>query len=1012
MKSTPSYLLTFAALSSLSSLSYAAEPISEPILNANIPAESVEQFPERMPDGRVMVVARLKTDPVSGSKEAVASEQEAFLARALNIPNTELIGRTQHVLNAVFIAVPEENYEELTRDPGVSHVVPVANYEIDLSETVPYIGASAVQSLGINGEGITVAVLDTGVDYLHAALGGSGSVEEFEANNPSVVEPDTFPTAKVIGGYDFVGPEWPEGPIAFDADPLDLDGHGTHVADIIAGENGVAPGASIYALQVCSSVTPSCEGAALILAMDFAADPNGDGDTSDHVDIINMSLGSNYGQPFDDDLSAAVENATRLGILTIASAGNGGDNPFIVGTPSAATSALSVAQTQVPSALQDLMVITAPEAAAGEYVAVRQAWSGPLTEAISGPIQYADGAGGNLNGCEPFEEGSLTGKIVMIDRGDCAFSDKTRNIEVAGGILAVIGLVAPGAPFGGSFAGGDPITIPSFMIFQADADYIRAGGAEVSFDPETALPLVGSMVSSSSRGPRVDNLLKPEIGAPGASISAQAGTGTGTSPFGGTSGAAPMVSGAAALLLSANPALEPWQVKAKLMNYADTQVAQDYTGVLASVSRIGAGEVNVNTAHAGTSLVYDPDTYQSKIEYGYVPVQRFKSISKVLVVQNDSPNAKHYDISTNFRFAEDEATGALSFFYPHGVVVPGNSSKEVHILAHVHAENLPNNQMNSGIGGNNPDNLTTNEFDGYVVFESSDDEVISVPWHMLPRKSARVLASNNLYFGGSDTAQAPLINVGGGTANIDVFSLLAVSESLPPAAPGEEVPVIDLKAVGIRTTQVPEGVCSENPSFTIELAFHLWQPNALLVPVTQRATFDFDQDGEIDYTFVNADLNRLTGAEGNSGQSLGLVIDAEGAGSAQFYATHATNSANTIITACAEQFGLTAEDFGTKEVSVSFSTSSAYFAPSLIIDQTAPVSLVLGADRYSAEVEDLEGFASTKMTVTDNNTNGPDLGILVLTNGDRGPENRGGATPGSEGLIMSPYGSSPFASNP
>ena len=155
----------------------------------------------------------------------------------------------------------------------------------------------------------------------------------------------------MVGGYDFVGSVWPNGPEAPDADPLDdgpASGHGTHVADIIAGATGVAPGASLYAVKVCSSVSTSCSGIALIQGMDFAVDPNGDGKTKDHVDIVNMSLGSTYGQPFDDDLSLAVDNATALGVLTVASAGNSADKPYITGTPSAAPTALSVAQTAVP----------------------------------------------------------------------------------------------------------------------------------------------------------------------------------------------------------------------------------------------------------------------------------------------------------------------------------------------------------------------------------------------------------------------------------------------------------------------------------------------------------------------------------------------------------------------------------------------------------------------------------------------------------------------------------------
>ena len=125
-----------------------------------------------------------------------------------------------------------------------------------------------------------------------------------------------FPSAKVIGGYDFVGESWPNtARCSPDPDPIGapdattFGGHGTHVADIIGGKRGVAPGAKFYAVKACSAPATSCSGIALLPGMDFALDPNGDGRISDHVDIINMSLGSPYGQPFDDDLSAAVDNA-------------------------------------------------------------------------------------------------------------------------------------------------------------------------------------------------------------------------------------------------------------------------------------------------------------------------------------------------------------------------------------------------------------------------------------------------------------------------------------------------------------------------------------------------------------------------------------------------------------------------------------------------------------------------------------------------------------------------------
>ena len=202
------------------------------------------------------------------------------------------------MLNAVFVEVDAAVLTDLAQDPAVVRIAPVKDYELDLFETVPYIGASAVQAAGFDGAGVRVAVLDSGIDYYHAALGGSGDPAEYAADDPTIIEPGTFPTAKVVGGYDFVGSNWfgSGGPSEVpDPDPLDDGpgaGHGTHVGHIIGGFGGVAPGVDLYAVKVCSSISTACSGVALIQGMEFAVDPNGDGDPADHVDIINMSLGS------------------------------------------------------------------------------------------------------------------------------------------------------------------------------------------------------------------------------------------------------------------------------------------------------------------------------------------------------------------------------------------------------------------------------------------------------------------------------------------------------------------------------------------------------------------------------------------------------------------------------------------------------------------------------------------------------------------------------------------------
>src|SRR5207302_7017617 len=125
------------------------------------------------------------------------------------------------------------------------------------------------------------------------------------------------------------------GPAVLEA-PCD-GGHGTHVAAIIAGDDagshqGVAPGASLYAVKVCSAVSSACSGVALLQGIEFALDPNGDGDISDAVDVINMSLGSAYGQ-IQDDLTEASQVAAELGVVVVAAAGNDADKPYIVSSP-------------------------------------------------------------------------------------------------------------------------------------------------------------------------------------------------------------------------------------------------------------------------------------------------------------------------------------------------------------------------------------------------------------------------------------------------------------------------------------------------------------------------------------------------------------------------------------------------------------------------------------------------------------------------------------------------------
>jgi subtilisin family serine protease len=981
--------------------------------------------------GRVQVMVHLRSPAVAKSgarpgseqvmqKEMLKAEQSAFSARLKKTAKSaRLVSSVQTVANAVFLELDAKDVRKLASDPNVTRISRVADYQLDLSETVPYITATAVQNAGFTGTDVKVAVLDSGIDYTHAAFGGAGTLEAYQqAYGTSTADPRTttrdglFPTARVVEGYDFVGEVWPNGPLAPDDDPIDCGpasigapcagGHGSHVADIIGGAAGVAPGVDLYAVKVCSAVSTSCSGVALIQGMEYAVDPNGDGDTSDRMDVVNMSLGSPYGQAFDDDLAFAVDNATRAGVLTVASAGNSSDKPYVTGTPAAAITAISVAQTNVPSATEPRIEVTAPAAIAGLYSGVFQPWSAPLTAPIQAPLQFGDGAGGNTLGCSAFPAGSLAGRIVLVDRGACAFSIKIGNIAGGGGLAGIIGLVAPGDPFAGAFGGGTP-TVPGYMISQADSNRFKSGlgaGVIVRLDPANDLPLVMTMVGSSSRGPRnPDSLIKPEIGAPGASVSATAGSGTGTEPFGGTSGAAPMVAGSAALLLDAYPGLSPAEVKARLSNNAETDIETAPFRGLAPITRIGGGEVRVFDALNAPAAAWDDENLTAGLSFGALDVNKdVMTFHKKVRVRNYSDKAITYRVKPTFRYAEDAATGAVSVTGPGKVTVQPGQDATLPVKLTIRGALLPGNFMNSGSMGANPAALTANEFDGYLVLDDGKAP-LSLPWHVLPRRAANVVARSRLTFsGGMDTVS--LTNNGVGTAQTAAFSLLATSPNMPEGPQGGQSPMPDIRAVGAASFPVPAGFCSANPSFVWQFAINTWERQSHLVPVSHIVFLDTNGDGIDDYAVLNRDQSGPTTI--TDGRQLSWVQNlATGALNAFFYAEHATNTGNTVHTICAEQIGLGAADYGTRSVGMAVLAQDFYFGgPGDLIEG---LTVTPGAERYLGLPDDVPGKSNGSMTVYDFGQalgSSDELGVLLQTNSDRGGGNRGGATQATEALLI------------
>jgi hypothetical protein len=841
-------------------------------------------------------------------RKSVLSHQDALQSRLSTLGAREL-GRVHMAHNAIAVRVDASQLKAIAALPGVAKVRRVNHYEMSLSETVPYIGATAAQQAGADGTGVRVAVLDSGIDYTHRNLGGAGTPEAYlkaygtdpsDARN-TTIDPSVFPTAKVVGGFDFVGDVWPNGPRTEDPNPIDFQGHGTHVADIIGGKSldgthkGVAPGAKLLAVRVCSAVATSCNGVAILKGLDWALDPNGDGDTSDAVDVVNLSLGSDYGQVIDDS-TEAISTVVDAGIVAVVAAGNAANKPYIVSSPSIAPGAISVAQTQVPSAVAFGLKINSPASIAGTYGNTATVDWAPIAGGFSGDVVFVGTA------C-PGEAllANPAGKVALIDRGACSISLKVDAAGAAGATGVLLGLVAPGDAVSFSNGGGTHF-VPTLVITQATSNKIKANIAapvNVTVSDGTKVPLAGSMASTSARGPSISyQTIKPEIGAPGASVSAVAGSATGEEAFGGTSGATPMIAGSAAILIGKYPNRTPLQIKSMLMNSAMNQIYTNpalLPGVLAPITRIGAGEVRVNKALALNAIAYEPTSLSAALSFGAHEVSAPSEYEKKLVVENFGTTAKTFAIKSAFRFADDQASGAVTISAPSSVKVAAGGRQTITVKLRVNPAKLPEWTLDSGAQGGSGDLLDAPEYDGYLTL-TAGTELLSVPWHILPRKAAQTLAVAAIrpnWPGGIIL----MGNVGAADSEFDIFALTGTSKKADPSElpqPGDNFAFVDMRAIGVR--YVADGGA-------LQFALSTFGRRATAnYPAGFEVDIDVDRDGVPDFAVYNAEQ----GGFGATGINLINVVNlATGVGGAYYYADADFNSANMIMTVPLAALGLT-----------------------------------------------------------------------------------------------------------
>ncbi len=439
-----------------------------------------------------------------------------------------------------------------------------------LDKSVPFVGTDIPRIQGIDGDGIKIAVIDTGVDFSHPDLLGWGE------------------DGKVIGGFNFIVENEP---------PIDTNGHGTQVAGVIAADGekkGVAPKAKILAYKV-SEDGEGVSAEFIIRAINKAIE--------DEADIINISLGENK---TDYKIDRAVNRALEKGIFVVTAAGNDGPDFKTIGSPGSNLRSVTVGATynNLPSSL-----VATLEVNGKPFTVMPMVGSLQIDEPISGKIIF-----GGYGKTDDLQKIDVKNSILIVERGSNVegellyFSIKEKNSADAGAKALIV------------YNNESGIFLGELIHEFVESDYTPQIPV-VSIDREEGLEIIESIknentasmnlfynpdyvASFSSRGPVSPFYLKPEIVAPGAYINTTQNN-EGYNIASGTSYAAPHVSGAAALLLQKNPELTHQEIKSLLLT--TTEPVSDAYGKEFSILEAGSGRLDIGNAFNANLIILPPN---------------------------------------------------------------------------------------------------------------------------------------------------------------------------------------------------------------------------------------------------------------------------------------------------------------------------------------------------------------------------------------------------------------------
>jgi subtilisin family serine protease len=837
----------------------------------------------------------------------VEAQQQPVVARVNAVRSATVLFQMQRLFNGIAVDVDADQLDELARIPGVKSVQPLPIVQRANTSSVPLIGAPdvwrAAAPNGATGKNVKVGLIDTGLDYIHRDFGGDGNYAGKTFTGAS------FPASdKVPGGTDLAGDDYDPGSAVTanrtpkpDGDPMDCAGHGSHVGGTIAGFGvtkanvrytgrydiafdpalfsigpGVAPEAKLFAIRIFG-----CSGGTGLIApgLEWALDPNKDGDFSDHMDVVNMSLGSDFGTSSNINIVAA-DNLARVGCVVVASAGNSGDSYYIVGQPSTGNNVLSAAASIDALEPADGLDVTAPASIAKAYVAhhsVNFPWttSAAVTGSVARPATQ-------LTGCSAFpptDKSIITGKVALLDWSDneCGSATRVGNAATAG----AIGVILRHTKEDLDIAIAGATSIPSTLVPRSTGDLFlatlsggpAAGNITVRFSADqlgtqqVITPGNTDTLSSfSSRGPRSDdNGLKPEITAPGQSIwSVLAKSGFRGQSLSGTSMAAPHVAGAAALIKQLHPDWSATEVKNALMNTAshDLFTGTNKSGARYAVSRVGAGRVDVASA-SRTKVILSTDNGlgAAAISFGAPDVVGTFTASKAVVILN-----KGSGTVTTYRVQYDPAVTqpGVTFTVPDTVTVPASGSTTFTVTMNAAAAAMRHHR---------DDSLTTQqigvtrawigEASGWVTLTASGQETLRLPVFAAPRAASAMSAATKVFpadASGTFALKLQGSTLATGTGVDDENAIVAPFElSNIGARDTTKLAQQNIKYTGIATDFAVQKAAGKGVAdSTIYFAVVTWGPWSTPAQTPVRIDVDTDGDGVDDMRVTSTDLATFT----------------------------------------------------------------------------------------------------------------------------------------------------------